>query len=442
MRFFFLLGILLLLNNCSFDNKSGIWKNEKTYSQNKNDKVFKDFKKITSTKESFNQTIPINAEFKFYLDKTTRNSSWKDIFYDINNGTKNYSYNERNIIALKTKKTTKYKSNENILFENDNIILSDQKGNIIIFSINSNSITSKFNFYKKKFKKINKYLNIIIEDKIIYISDNIGFIYAYNYLQKKILWAKNYKVPFRSNIKIHSDKIITSNQNNDFFILDKNTGNLVKLIPSEENNINNNFRNNIALSNAEIFILNTYGTLYSIDFDDFKLNWFKNLNENYDLNIGKMFDGSTIVFNNDKVLLSSNKSFYILDSLNGSIKHKKNFSSKFKPLINNDHIFLITKNNFLISMKLNDGKIIYSYDLNQKVADFTDTKKRNLQIKNFFLVNNKIFVFLKNSYTIKFRLNGEIDEIIKLPSKINSQPIFIDNYLMFLNKKNQLIVLN
>ena len=184
MRFFFLLGILLLLNNCSFDNKSGIWKNEKTYSQNKNDKVFKDFKKITSTKESFNQTIPINAEFKFYLDKTTRNSSWKDIFYDINNGTKNYSYNERNIIALKTKKTTKYKSNENILFENDNIILSDQKGNIIIFSINSNSITSKFNFYKKKFKKINKYLNIIIEDKIIYISDNIGFIYAYNYLQK------------------------------------------------------------------------------------------------------------------------------------------------------------------------------------------------------------------------------------------------------------------
>ena len=442
MRFFFLLGIIFLLNNCSFDNKSGIWKNEKTYSENKNDKVFKDFKKITSTKESFNQTIPINTEFKFKSDKTIRNTSWKDIFYNINNVTKNFSYNESNQIILKTKKITKYKSSENILFENDNIILTDQKGNIIIFSINSNSITSKFNFYRKKFKKLNKYLNFTVEDEIIYISDNIGFIYAYNYLQKKILWAKNYKVPFRSNIKINSDKIITSNQNNDFFVLDKNTGNLIKLIPSEENNINNNFRNNIALSNEEIFILNTYGTLYSIDFNDFKFNWFLNLSENFDLNIDKMFDGSAIVFNKNKILLSSNKSFFILDSLNGSIKHKRNFSSKFKPLINNGNVFLITNNNFLISMKLNDGKIIYSYDLNQKVANFIDTKKKNLQIKNLFLVNNKIFVFLKNSYIIKIRLDGEIDEIIKLPSKINSHPIFIDNYLMYLNKKNKLIVLN
>ena len=93
-------------------------------------------------------------------------------------------------------------------------------------------------------------------------------------------------------------------------------------------------------------------------------------------------------------------------------------------------------------MKLNDGKIIYSYDLNQKVANFINTKKKNLQIKNLFLVNNKIFVFLKNSYIIKIRLDGEIDEIIRLPSKINSHPIFIDNYLMYLNKKNKLIVLN
>ena len=80
--------------------------------------------------------------------------------------------------------------------------------------------------------------------------------------------------------------------------------------------------------------------------------------------------------------------------------------------------------------------------LNQKVANFINTKKKNLQIKNLFLVNNKIFVFLKNSYIIKIRLDGEIDEIIRLPSKINSHPIFIDNYLMYLNKKNKLIVLN
>ena len=60
----------------------------------------------------------------------------------------------------------------------------------------------KFNFYKKKYKKIKKKLNFIIENGIIYVSDNIGYLYAFNYKTKKFLWAKNYKIPFRSNIKL------------------------------------------------------------------------------------------------------------------------------------------------------------------------------------------------------------------------------------------------
>ena len=33
--------------------------------------------------------------------------------------------------------------------------------------------------------------------------------------------------------------------------------------------------------------------------------------------------------------------------------------------------FLITKNNLLISMDLNNGKIIYSYDINKKISEFS-----------------------------------------------------------------------
>ena len=44
--------------------------------------------------------------------------------------------------------------------------------------------------------KLNKYLNFTVEDEIIYISDNIGFIYAYNYL------SYGQKI-----IKFHSDQI-------------------------------------------------------------------------------------------------------------------------------------------------------------------------------------------------------------------------------------------
>ena len=57
-------------------------------------------------------------------------------------------------------------------------------------------------------------------------------------------------------------------------------------------------------------------------------------------------------------------------------------------------------------------------------------------------VDNKIFIFLKNSYVIKFNLNGTIDAINKLPEKINSYPIIVDSSLIYLNRKNEIIFVN
>ena len=58
------------------------------------------------------------------------------------------------------------------------------------------------------------------------------------------------------------------------------------------------------------------------------------------------------------------------------------------------------------------------------------------------LVNDTLFIFLNNSHIIKFNIRGEIDETIKLPSYLSSQPIFIDNFLLYLNKKNKLLLIN
>ena len=44
-------------------------------------------------------------------------------------------------------------------------------------------------FYKK-FKKIKKNLNAIVEKNTIYITDNIGYFYAINYLNQKFFGLK------------------------------------------------------------------------------------------------------------------------------------------------------------------------------------------------------------------------------------------------------------
>ena len=74
------------------------------------------------------------------------------------------------------------------------------------FFFKENKKLNKYNFYKKKYKKIKKKLNIIIEKNIIYVSDNIGYFMLMIIKKIKFYGQKNYKIPFRSNIKINNNK--------------------------------------------------------------------------------------------------------------------------------------------------------------------------------------------------------------------------------------------
>ena len=434
--------ILFFLNSCSFDDKSGIWKNENDNIKEKKD-IFKDFKKVTSFEESFNKIIPFSKKTIIQISKPVISEKWNDIHYDFNNNLKNFQYNDVYQVILKSKKLSKYKVNNYLLFSNNHLIINDEKGNIIIYSINKRKIITKFNFYKKKYKKIKKILNLIVEKDIVYISDNLGYLYAINYKTGNIIWAKNYKIPFRSNLKIINDQLIAANQNNYLYFFNKKNGESIKFIPTEETIIKNSFINNLSIDNEKsIFFLNTYGSLYSIDIKTLKINWFINLNQSTDINPSNLFDSVEIVSNKSKVLISSTNKTFIIDSKLGLIIDKFNFSPLFKPIINKNYVFLITKNNLLISIDLNTSKILYSLDINDQIANFLNLNKKEVKIKSFMLVNNEIIIFLKNSYILNFKINGTLRSVRKLPFKLISFPIIIDNSFYFLNNKNKLIIMN
>ena len=111
MRLLFVIISFVLLSNCSFDNKTGIWKNENEISGKKeNDKIFKDFKKIADFEKDFQKTINLSKDFKIKKSKVVINTQWNDIFYDYNNNFKNFSYNNFNQVLFKSKKLSKKKS--------------------------------------------------------------------------------------------------------------------------------------------------------------------------------------------------------------------------------------------------------------------------------------------------------------------------------------------
>ena len=223
-----------------------------------------------------------------------------------------------NNLIFKSKKISKYKVNDRILYANDKIISSDDKGNILLFSINEGNL-EKYNFYKRKYKNIKKKLYMTVDENTVYVVDNIGYFYAYDFLTLRIKWAKNYKIPFRSNMKIVNNKIVAANQNNILYFFNKKNGDILKTIPTEETLVKNNFENNISFKENSIFFLNTYGTLYSVNEENLEINWLINLNRSIDINPSNLFSGQVMLVSQNKIIVSSRNSTFIVDANTGSI---------------------------------------------------------------------------------------------------------------------------
>ena len=433
--------ILSFLYSCSFDNKTGIWKNNEDTISKSNTDSFVGFKPLVTSKDTFDRIISLKENYKFKIPKKINNKSWQDIYYNRGNNLDNFALNSKKNLIFKSKKISNHKLNNYFLFDKDNLITNDHRGNIIVFSIKENKVLNKFNFYKKKFKKIKKKLNLILRGDIIYVTDNIGFVYAFDFINNKVIWAKNNKIPFRSNLKIIDEKLVAADQNNNLYIFSVKNGDLIKLIPTEDTQIKNNYKNNFSSNEYSSFLLNTYGSLYAIDNKNNEVKWVINLNQSIDLNPRSLFTGNQLVNNNNIIVVTSHEATYIIDTLTGTLIHKLNIISQIKPLIANNYLFLVSKNNLLICLDMITGKVIYSYNINQKIAEFLEIKEKKVNLKSIMMANDKILILLKNSYFLEININGNLENVFKFKNKINSNIVFLNRSILYLDNKNKIVII-
>ena len=441
MKFFLTTIVFIILTNCSFDNKTGIWQNNEIENKNLKKNQFENFKVINTKIKTFNKEIDPPINLNILVNSIKFNTNWPDEYYGKTNNTDNFSYKDLNELVFKSKKLSKFPIKDRFIFNEDKVITVDTKGNIIVYSLEKQKIILRYNFYKKKYKKIKKKLNLISEKNIIYISDNFGYLYSINLIENKLVWAKNYKIPFKSNFKIFDNKIILSDINNSLYFIDKLTGNKKKFVPTEETLIKNNFVNSLALNDNNIFYLNTFGSLYSFD-KNLSINWFLNLNQSVDVSASGLFYSNPLVLYEDKIIVSTDPYLYILNANNGSTIHKISITSKTTPIISGKSIFLITNDNLLICLNMTNGKVIYSIDISKKIGELLETKNKPIIIKSLSIINNNLYIFLKNSYLVKFNINGLIQNISKFSNKLSSFPIFINDSIIYISKKNKLVILN
>ena len=445
-KFLSLFSIFILLCNCSFDNKTGIWsgaKDEKeriAQLENEQSKII-DITKIYSSDETYSKEITLVQNL--ILSEPKKNMSWKTSSLNNQNFLGNIYLSGANNIFLKKKigkdKFSISKTMASPLIYKNNIILSDNTGTI--FNINEGGgVVWKKNIYKKIYKKIYKNLNFSIYKDTIYVADNIGFIYAISLNSGKIVWIKNHGIPLKSNIKIFNNNLYLINQDNRILCLDTKDGSKIWDIRSVSSFIKStNFLSIAVTKQGDVIVINSSGDLIKASGDTGRLHWAFNTSTSILIDATDFFKSSEIVINDNNIIFSAGSSIFSYNLIDGKLNWEKELSTIGAPIISRNNIFFVTENGYFIIMSKDDGKIISS----NNILKILKRKKQETRITGFIMGSGKIYSVTLNGYLIvSSAISGKVESFKKIGDSINASPIINNGKLYILTKKSRIFGLS
>ena len=429
-RLIILLLSLFLLNNCSLNENSKIWKEKEKNLESKNiEKVFLDKKIIVS---EFNQELKLNLGEIQSNNKTIDNQN--------NYGSQSYDG------LIKKVGNYKFSKLENInqlnfkpIFLNDGLIFFDKKGSIVRYN-ESQKVVWKKNYYSKNEKKLKPQLNFLQTGDNLLVVDNIAKYYSVNINSGKLNWSKNSTYPFNSEIKKNKDK---------FFVIDyKNTLRCYKIENGSEC-WNLQTENSFTISNSKFSLIivdnmvifsNSIGDITATDIETGLIVWqlptqsSNIINETYSFKISQLVsDGKSIFFSNNK------NEFYSVDVNTGVTNWINDISSNLTPVIIDNLIFTVSNDGYLHVIEKSNGNIIRINDL---YLNYKLKKRNDIKPIGFVIGNDKLFLTNTDGKMIIIDLSdGKITGIEKVAGDFTSKP-FIHNQNLFIIKNGSILKFN
>ena len=437
---FFLIFILLV--NCSFDNKTGIWSGSKKEKRRiseleKEQKQTKVVDYIYSSKSVYSKEISLTK--KISISNPRKNLSWKMSSLNQQNFLGNiYLSGIDNIFFKKKIGKNKFPISKIIssplVFEN-NIIFSDNNGTI--FNINQNGeINWKKNIYKKIYKKVYKNLVFSIYQNNIYVADNIGFIYSIGLNNGKLVWIKNHGIPIKSNIKIYKNKIFLINQDNRILCFNTKNGSKIWDIRSVPSFIKlQNFLSSAISKQGDVIAINSSGDLLKVNANNGKIAWSLNTLESTLAHATDFFKSSEIVIIDDNIIFSSKSSIFSYNLNTGYTNWKQEVSSIGAPIIDGKNIFILTDNGYFVIIDKDTGIIISSTN----ILKILKKKKQETKITGFIMGSGKIYSVTSNGYLIvSSPVSGKVEYFKKIGDPVTSAPIINNGKLYILTKNSRI----
>ena len=431
-KFLLLSFILLQLNACSFDTKSGIWTEKK-------DLVLKNTKSTQVFAEEEILENEFNSKLELTLESKVINSSFANNLTN-NIGRINYDGELKKISKYKFSKIDNFEYYEpELIFDNNNIIFFDKTGSIIKFDSNSDIIWKK-NYYNKQEKKFRPVLTLAKNSETLIVADNISKYYAVDLKNGELLWSKYNQSPFNSQIKTYEDMFFIIDLNNVLRCLSIKDGKEFWNVKGDNTFIKSQKKLSIIIVKDVLYFNDSAGNITAINISDGNMLWQTPTQSSTIFEDTFLLRTSHIIANQEMIVFSNNKNeFYSLDLITGNLRWKQNVNSSLQSTIINDLIFSITNEGYLVIIDSRDGNIVRITDV------FSEIKKKQRAKINpvgFVVAKDNIYLTENNGrlFVIDIKL-GKTKSIIKIDNNKISKP-FILNQNMFLIKDDSIIKLD
>ena len=425
--------IILLITNCSLDNKSGIWTKSEKIKVEKKLIISELFKKEESLSKEFNSNVKI--QLKSYLS----NNSFLNNLSN-NNGRVNYNGNLKSLSKFKYSTIDNFDELEpEIVFEGNNIIFFDNKGSILKFDQFSKLIWKK-NYYKKTEKKQKPILSFANNQKTLVIVDNFAKYYAINIKTGELLWSKRNSAPFNSQIKIYKDKFFVTDFDNVLKCFSIKDGKELWNVKTETTFIKSQKKLSLVILNGKVYFNNSIGDISAVDVNSGNLIWQTPTQSSSIYESAFLLKTSDLVANDESILLSNNKNeFFSINANTGVLNWKQKINSNLRPTIVDNLIFTVTMEGFLVVVENSTGNIIRITNVFDR---FKKKKKSKIKPVGFIVGASNIYLTTDNGRLIIIDiLSGKSSLILKIDNEKISRP-FILNKNLFIVKDNAIIKLD
>ena len=428
----FIILIILILNSCSFDTRSGIWTEEPINLGNEENKEIK----VLFKKEILNEN-EFNPNLKLKIKNFNQN---KNKFNGNNFGALEISSSFENISKYSFNRIKYFDHFEpELVFIRNDLIFFDKKGSIIRFDEKS-KIKWKVNHYNKKEKKLPPILKIAKVGNNLLITDNLAKLYLLDASNGKLIWKNEHKVFFISQIKVDRDRFYVLDASNIFTCYSLSNGKKIWEFKGETKLINSQQQTSVIINNENVIFNNSKGEIISLDKMSGNLNWLTPTIEYGESLQSFLVKNSDLVLNDDSIYFSNNNnSFFSLDVNLGLVNWKQSINSYLRPVIIDNIVLTISPKGYLYILEKKSGNIIRSTDI---FYNLKPRKRDKIQISGFISTKEKIYLSTNNGKIIVVNIrDGNLDLVYRISRSKISKP-YVNNSKLYIIKDNGIIKIN